>query len=348
MGHDGGVLGTLTNPQGPLIDLAGQLSGVDVLIGDHTDFQVLARVADKDGKKMLVTENRSKSLRFTRITIVVDPSTKKPFYTTADFHKPWVLGITPDPAIQGRINQLNDLLKPILGTVVASSQIRIPRDDVCGNTAGRLCESRVGNVVTDAMRTAYTPIGVQFAITNSGGLRDHLTCDSGYLPGFCPTYTPPPYQITRGEILAVLPFGNIVVTLTVTGAELKTMLENGVSLTGVQGRKPQVSGLCFTFDLGQAAGSRVTSAVFQAADGSCTGAPIDLTAGSTYKIAENDFMANGGDGYPNFGPARYASQGIMDQVLADYVVANSPLNPSVGRIHCTDTVGVNDCPAGSP
>jgi 2',3'-cyclic-nucleotide 2'-phosphodiesterase (5'-nucleotidase family) len=150
-------------------------------------------------------------------------------------------------------------------------------------------------------------------------------------------------------VLAVLPFGNIVVTLQVNGAELKTMLENGVSaMPTANGRFPQVSGLCFTYDLGLPAGSRVTGAVRQAPDGTCTGAPIDLTAASTYMIAENDFMAAGGDGYPNF-VSRAATQNIMDQVLADYVAASTPLNPTIqGRIKCVDSAGANDCPAGSP
>ena len=70
----------------------------------------------------------------------------------------------------------------------------------------------------------------------------------------------------------------------------------------LNGRFPQVSGLCFGYDISAPVGSRVTSAVRQAADGSCTGAPVDLTAASTYAIAENDFMANGGDEYPNRKP----------------------------------------------
>jgi 2',3'-cyclic-nucleotide 2'-phosphodiesterase (5'-nucleotidase family) len=84
---------------------------------------------------------------------------------------------------------------------------------------------------------------------------------------------------------------------------------------------------------------------------------VDLTAGTTYQIAENDFIANGGDGYPNF-TARldYATQEIMDQVLADYVMAHTPLSPVVraapnGRINCTDGNGPgvgNDCPALVP
>jgi 2',3'-cyclic-nucleotide 2'-phosphodiesterase (5'-nucleotidase family) len=149
-------------------------------------------------------------------------------------------------------------------------------------------------------------------------------------------------------VLTVLPFGNVVVTLNVNGAELKTMLENGVLEDArVDGRFPQVSGLCFTYDIAASAGSRVTSAVRQAADGSCTGAPVDLTAASTYKIAENDFMASGGDGYPFFTP-RVTTQDIMDQVLADYIAANSPIAPAIqGRVVCT-TSGATVCPVVTP
>jgi 2',3'-cyclic-nucleotide 2'-phosphodiesterase (5'-nucleotidase family) len=194
---------------------------------------------------------------------------------------------------------------------------------------------------------AATP--VDFAITNSGGLRADLTCPTfDNASDFCPAYTPPPYPITRGQVLAVLPFGNVVVTVSINGAELKMMLENGVSMMpSAQGRFPQVSGLCFTYDISAPAGSRVLSAVRQAADGSCTGAPIDLTAAASYKIAENDFMASGGDGYPNF-MGRTNSWGSMDQTLADFVTATSPLSPAIqGRIVCT-TSGATACPTVVP
>ena len=346
IGHDGATGGTLTNPTGPLIDLTDQLTGVDAVIGDHTNFQVLTTRPNG----VLVTENLSKGVRFTRVRLVLDSSTKAVVYKTADFHKPWVIGVTADPPIQAQIDDLNSQLQPILGTVIGTSNVQILRSDVCGRVDGRLCESLVGDVTTDAMRTTYAPIGVEFAITNSGGLRDALTClGPAGGAGLCPAYTPPPYQITRGQVLAVLPFGNIVVTLQVNGAELKTMLENGVSaMPAANGRFPQVSGLCFTYDLGLPAGSRVTGAVRQAPDGTCTGGAIDLTAASTYMIAENDFMAAGGDGYPNF-VSRAATQNIMDQVLADYVTASTPLNPAIqGRIKCVDSIAPNDCPAGSP
>ena len=343
IGHLGATAGTLTAPTGPLVDLADNVSNVDAVIGDHTDLQVLATRPNG----VLVTENRSKGIRFTRVRLVVDTSSKEVVYKTADFHKPWDIGMTADPAIQAKINDLNSQLAPILNTVIGNSTKFVPRADQCGNSAGRTCESLVGNITTDAMRTTY---GVDFAITNSGGLRADLTCPTTDNPSdFCPAYTPPPFPITRGQVLTVLPFGNIVVTLQVNGAELKTMLENGVSrMPAVDGRFAQVSGLCFTYDIAAPAGSRVTGAVRQAADGSCTGAPVDLTAASTYRIAENDFMSGGGDGYPNFA-SRATSREIMDQVVADYIGANSPLKPVVlaapnGRVNCAGAA----CPALTP
>lgn len=342
IGHLGATGGTLTNPSGPLTDLADNVSRVDAVIGDHTDFQVDAT----RGNGVLVTENRSKGIRFTRVRLVADSVSKRVVYKTADFHKPWDIGISPDPAIQTRINDLNAQLAPILGAVIGASTRFIPRTDACGNTQGRTCESLVGNVVADAMRTTYS---TDFAITNAGGLRADLTCPTTDNPNdFCPAYTPPPYPISRGQVLTVLPFGNVVTTLTVSGAELKTMLENGVSrMPAVDGRYPQVSGLCFTYDISAPAGSRVLAAVRQAADGSCTGAPVDLTAAATYSLAENDFMSGGGDGYPVF-TSRVTTRDIMDQVLADHITATSPISPSIiGRSACT-TSGTTVCPTVTP
>jgi 2',3'-cyclic-nucleotide 2'-phosphodiesterase (5'-nucleotidase family) len=345
--HEGASGGTTSEPTGAIVDIADALTGVDAVLGDHNDQQV----ASLRSNGVMLTENRGKGIRFTRIRLVVDASGKRVVYKTADFHKPWNIGVTPDPAIQARLDDLNTQLQPILGVVIGESTVEILRSDVCGRADGRLCESLVGNVTTDAMRAKYAPIGVAFAITNSGGLRDRLTCPpAGGGSGFCPPFTPPPYKITRGQVIAVLPFGNIVVTVDVSAAELKAMLENGVSaMPGANGKFPQVSGLCFTYNIEAPAGSRVTGAVRQEDDGTCTGTAIDLASG-TYKIAENDFMATGGDGYPNI-YSRATTQDIMAQTLEDYVAANVAISPTIqGRIKCFDpNPGAgNDCPAGSP
>ncbi len=342
VGHEGGDGTNMFAPTGDLVDLADSLVGVNAVLGGHTHTEYIT--FRPDGK--LVTEAPNSGLRFNRIRLVIDTNTKKVTYMTADYHKPWNIGIIPDPAIQAYIDELNAALAPIMNTVIGESTVEIPRSDFCGRADGRLCESKVGDVTADALRITYN---TDFAITNAGGLRAALTCPNPDIPGdFCPSFTPPPYPITRGQVLAVLPFGNVVFTVSITGAELKDYLENGVSyMPAANGRFPQVSGLCFTYDISLPAGSRVLSAVRQAADGSCTGAPIDFSAGVNYIIAENDFMANGGDGYPNV-YARGTTQNIMDQVLADYIAANTPVSPSYqGRIVCT-TSGATVCPVVTP
>jgi 2',3'-cyclic-nucleotide 2'-phosphodiesterase (5'-nucleotidase family) len=140
--------------------------------------------------------------------------------------------------------------------------------------------------------------------------------------------------ISRGSVLNVLPFGNVVVTLQVTGLELKNQLENGVFLPGAQGRFPQVSGMCFTYEPSRPAGNRVTSVVRANQDGTCTTTAVDLSASSRYTLAINDFMAVGGDGYL-FLADRASSRGVMEEVVAEWIRGNSPVNPSIqGRIKC--------------
>ena len=308
---------------------------------------------------MLVTENRGKGIRFTRIRLVIGPGKQGVVYKTADFHKPWNIGVTPDPAIQAKIDALNAQLAPILGTQIGDvDEVRSRAPTSAAAATGRTCESLVGNVVTDAMRTTLQ--------RDRRAVRDHEL-------GRPPRRPDVPEPGPRGRLLPVVHAaavpdharpvaraccrsGTSSVTLSVNGAELKTMLENGVSrMPAVDGRFPQVSGLCFTYDIAAPAGSRVTAAVVADRDGNCTATPVDLTAGSTYTIAENDFMATGGDGYPNFA-SRMTTQDIMEQVDGGlHRRRSSPLTPVVrafpnGRINCADSNGATapNCPALVP
>ena len=147
---------------------------------------------------------------------------------------------------------------------------------------------------------------MDFAITNSGGLRANLTCPTTDIPtDFCPPFTPPPYPITRGQVgrCFLRQHGR-------QGADQRGGVKDDVGERRLQdavrrwavpaSRRP-----IFTYDIGPRP-EPGHSAVRQAADGGCTGTPVDLTAAS-YWIAENDFMATGGDGNPNFytaGPPR--------------------------------------------
>ncbi len=326
---------------GPLIDFANNVGGFDLILGDHTDFQYSGI-----HNNALVVENRSRGQTYARTQLTVDSRNGRVINRSVQFVVPFSNAVTPDPAVEAMLQPFRDALGPIFNTIVGNSTVLIPRADACGQGSGRLCESLVGNVTTDSMRLTY---GTDFAITNSGGLRANLTCPTIDNPtDFCPPYTPPPYPISRGQVLTVLPFGNVVVTLPINGAQLKTFLEQGVSsMPAANGRFAQVSGLCFTYDISAPAGSRVTGAVRQAANGSCTGTAVDLSAASTYTLATNDFMASGGDGYPVvIGSA--TSREVMDQVLADYITANTPISPTIqGRITCT-TSGSTACPVVIP
>src|SRR5262249_45294401 len=207
LGHLGATSGTLTNPTGPLADLADGVTNVDAVIGDHTDFQVVSTRSNG----VLATENRSKGIRFTRVRLVIDTSTKQVVYKTADFHKPWDIGVTPDPAIQARIDTLNAQLAPVLNTAVGNSTVFVPRTDACGNTLGRTADPLVG-----AARVASPPppYHTASAATTPGGRRAALPSPTPHTPtAFSPPYPPPPFPITRGQVLTVLPFGNVAVTL---------------------------------------------------------------------------------------------------------------------------------------
>jgi 2',3'-cyclic-nucleotide 2'-phosphodiesterase (5'-nucleotidase family) len=306
--------------------------------------------------------------------MVIGAGNSRIVYKTADFHKPWDIGVTPDPAIQAKINDLNTQLAPIFNTVVGKSTKVIPRADACGHPTGRNCESFIGDLVTDAIRSAYS---TDFALTNSGGLRADLTCPVGAsdpnAQDFCPASVYPnpdtngQYTITRGQVLGVLPFGNVSATLTINGSELKDYLETAVSSITVagNGRFGEVSGLCFTYDIeGTPAtigsngfmtpgtGTRVLSAVRQAADGTCTGPAISFSAGINYTLTTNDFTASGGDSYPN-NRSRMTTQDTLDQDLADYLAAlpGHLVDPKLGpRIVCTDSnlANTNACPVVLP
>lgn len=187
------------------------------------------------------------------------------------------------------------------------------------------------------MRATYN---TDFAITNSGGIRADLTCPPEGSE-FCPTDAGP-LPITEGQVLTVLPFGNVSVTVEVSGAEVKEMLEAGVTaMPEASGAFPQVSGLCFTYDVAAEPGNRVTGAVRQAADGACSGETIDLTETATYTVATNDFTASGGDGYPAL-LSRADSRDILAADVSEYIAGESPLSlpgepidPRIeGRIAC--------------
>jgi 2',3'-cyclic-nucleotide 2'-phosphodiesterase (5'-nucleotidase family) len=161
--------------------------------------------------------------------------------------------------------KLDESLNVAVGTTVGPLDSR--------RNVVRTQESAMGNLITDAMRDAT---GADVAITNGGGIR----ADKQYTAG---------QMLTRKDIFSELPFGNVTVMTRLTGQNIVDALENGLSqVEQAGGRFPQVSGMKVVADLKQPAGKRVVSVEIG-------GRPLNPTA--TYRVATNDFMLTGGDGY---------------------------------------------------
>ena len=183
---------------------------------------------------------------------------------------------------------------------------------------GTTLETNLGSLIADALLEKTSIDGAEVALINGGGVRASIAGP----------------DITVGNVLEVLPFGNTIALVTVTGQQLLDALENGVSQIELgAGRFPQVAGLRFEFSTNLPALQRILSVEIQNADGTYTA--LNLTA--DYRVVTNNFMLGGGDGYATLaaGSNKVDSGLIMADVVQDYLAANSPVTAdtvTLGRI----------------
>lgn len=141
----------------------------------------------------------------------------------------------------------------------------------------RGAESTLGNFITDALRTA---LHADIALINGGGLRGNRVYAAGTV-------------LTRSDILREMPFGNTVVLLDLSGADILAALEHGISKApALAGRFPQVSGLSFRYDPQAAPGQRLRGVTI---------AGIAVDPSRRYRVATTDYLVGGGDGYDIIG-----------------------------------------------
>ncbi|MGB0785456.1 MAG: bifunctional metallophosphatase/5'-nucleotidase [Alphaproteobacteria bacterium] len=200
---------------------------------------------------------------------------------------------------------LSDELAEVIG--VTATEMDTTRPVIRGR------EATFGNLLTDAMRDA---MGTDIAITNGGGIRAKAV----YAPGT---------ELTAGDILSELPFGNKTMALALSGEQILAALENGFSqVEDGAGRFPHVSGMSVVVDLSAEPMSRVVSATVG-------NAPLDLVA--TYTVATNDYMAGGGDGYSVLKEGEVLIDAnasvLMASQLIDYIKDAGTVAPKLeGRI----------------
>ncbi|MGV1834493.1 5'-nucleotidase C-terminal domain-containing protein [Rhizobium rhizogenes] len=220
--------------------------------------------------------------------------------------------VKPDPAIAARVQEMAKPIEELRHKVIGTSEgpIEAARE-VC-----RVQECSMGNLVADAILDRTKGQGISIAIQNGGGLRASIGAG----------------DVSMGGVLTVLPFQNTVATFQLTGAEVKTALENGLSqIDEGAGRFPQVSGLKYTFDKSKPPGSRLVSVTVQ--EGTEF---VPLDPDKTYGVVSNNYMRAGGDGYSVFaqnGKNAYDFGPDLAGVVADYLAAHNPYKPYTdGRI----------------
>jgi 5'-nucleotidase/UDP-sugar diphosphatase len=224
-------------------------------------------------------------------------TTYQTYYGNPAAYKRWDTGewveVVPDPEVQAIVKNYEEQIAAIKNQVIGETTAPITRD--------YRHESVMGDWVTDIMR-ASDP-GIDFAFTNSGGLRTDI--DAG--------------PITFGEVFESQPFDNTLVVVELDGDEVRQVLEEGI--TGDHGLV-QVSGLQFTFDYSATVGSRIVGDVIDLSTGD------RLDADATYKVAVNDFMANGGDDYDTLAAnPQTNTYVIVRDLVVNWVKANSPFTP---------------------
>jgi 2',3'-cyclic-nucleotide 2'-phosphodiesterase (5'-nucleotidase family) len=218
-------------------------------------------------------------------------------------------GVAPEPTIKAKVDEYNAKLDAELLVAVGTTAVEL---DSTRETV-RTKESNVGNLIADAIRES---VGADVAIANGGGIRGDRTYAAGT-------------TLTRKDILTELPFGNVTVLVEISGADLLAALENGVSqVEDKAGRFPQVSGMSFTYDMARPAGSRIVSVKIGDAE---------LDPAKTYKLATNDYVLGGGDGYSSLAKGKTVIDAsgakLMASMVIDWIAAKGEVAPAVeGRI----------------
>lgn len=305
-------------------DLAKQVDGLAAIIGGHSHTPMGPMISPPDasrpypeviaspsGKPVVMATDWEWGRWLGDLTLGFDANGD---ITSVVAAKPTEVkaSLPADPGFEARIAVLS---QPI--TALRQQRVGEAAVDLNGARADvRTKETNLGNMIADSTLAKTKATGAQIAIVNGGGIRTSIQAG----------------EVTLGEVLEVHPFGNTLVVMTVTGAQVKEALENGVSqVETVAGRFPQVGGMRYSWDPAQAPGSRVTGV--QVSDGQGGYAALDPNA--SYRLVVNNFIATGGDGYAVLNSGTdVLNTGFLDSdVLAEYIAANSPVNAQVeGRI----------------
>jgi 2',3'-cyclic-nucleotide 2'-phosphodiesterase (5'-nucleotidase family) len=311
-GYQTGTYQQCVGISGPIVEIAENLhSEIDLVVTGHTHQPYVCNIPDPAGNDRLVTSAASFGRVVTETTLTIDKRSGEVDRdrTTATNHL--VTRTTADPEQTEIINRWNAAAAPIANEVVGSVEADIRRSPM----DTRNVESPLPNLIADAQLAATTAPGnggAQIAFMNPGGVRADLAAG----------------EVTYGEAFAVQPFGNLLVTMDLTGAQIERLLEQQAIAT--RGRPVLIfgvsAGFTFSYDPGGPSGDRIAPASIQ-----LNGTPLDPTA--TYRIVTNSFLADGGDGFTVFTEGTNRVGGGDDlEALIDYLEDNPNISPPEDRI----------------
>jgi 5'-nucleotidase len=304
--HEGGHTGEAFDKvncdglEGPIVGIVKKLDpAIRLVITGHSHKGYLCKV---DGR--VVTQADAMGHLLSRIKMRVDPATGK----VEDIDVRNVVmapgAFTADPELGAYLRDVRarsqaELAKPIarIGTGLARKE----------NDNG---ESPVGDLIADAIVSATRNQGVQVGFMNPGGIRKDLEVGEGGVVSF-------------GQAQAVLPFGNTLVVMDLTGAQLREVLEQQWRREGSHGYMLQVSrSLSYEWDSTRPVGQRVLPGSLKV-----DGKPVE--DGKTYRVVANNFLADGGDNFPAL--AKGSNRNDTGMRDLDALVGHMKNNPSMGN-----------------
>jgi 5'-nucleotidase len=304
-------------------------------------------IANKVGRLIPVTSASAFGRIVTDIDVTLDPKTRNviavsPTNRLVDRTDPAInQAIATDPTVRNIVQGYNALVSPLANAVVGTIARALP------STAGAAGEEPAGSLIADAQLAATQPAslgGAQIAFMNAGGVRS---------PGFVSAASTYPYALTYGNAFTVQPFGNSLVTMTLTATQLKALLEQQFSGCAGQtaNRVMQASnGLKYSWSAAAPACSKIVDVTFTPTDVTVappvvTGAPeivvsngVVQNPGHTFRVTVNNFMATGGDGFTTLIGGVNSLGGAQDidalvAYLANYkapAAAYDPTLPAMG------------------
>ncbi|GAA2843624.1 bifunctional metallophosphatase/5'-nucleotidase [Kitasatospora sp. CM 4170] len=295
---------------GPIVDIAKNLDpAIGAIVTGHTHNAYACTIPDPQGVPRSVTSAASFGRLFTEINLKLDK-------TTGSIVRPSVKA--ENHVVRRTVEKAPDMTELIahyskLAAPIANRPVGYVGSDINGRGSSDL-EKPLGDVIADAQLEGLAPAdkgGAQVAFMNPGGIRSDLVYKAGGAEG--------DGVVTYGEAFTVQPFTNMMQVKTLTGAQLVQLLQQQVS--GPNDAAPKIlqgsKNLAYTLDMRKTGAARVLVDSIR-----LNGAPID-PAGK-YRVAANEFLAGGGDGFPAFAAGTDKLVGASDlDVFTAYLGAHS-------------------------